>query len=117
MNLQNVVKVERPAVFGGYFCFPLAFRPGLTPARTFRALSMSRSDQSRTFTVPTVTSFGASIVPAAIWRWTVRIVLPSFWAACRVVYFGFTICLISHSRFVANDVASYVGERGAKEGE
>lgn len=94
------------------------FLPGLVPARTFRAFSISRSDQSRTFTVPTAIRRGAWIVPAAIWRWSVRIVRPSFLAAWRVEYLGFTMYLILGFyvtvKPLQNTVANRTGERERK---
>ena len=42
----------------------LGILPGLVAARTFRAFAMSRLDQSRTLTPPTLTRGGASMVVA-----------------------------------------------------
>jgi hypothetical protein len=44
------------------------FLPGFTPARTFRALSISRGVQSLTLTVPTSMTGGGLIVPALMCR-------------------------------------------------
>jgi hypothetical protein len=53
---------------GAYCSVPLSytffFLPGLTPARTFLAFSMSRFDQSRMLTPPTFCNGGASTVLA-----------------------------------------------------
>ncbi len=65
----------------------LLFLPGFVFDRTFLAFSISRAVQSRTFTVPTVTSFGASMVPAAMCRCRVTTVQPTFLAASRVENF------------------------------
>ena len=92
LGARSLFAQRRVPLFYAFF-----FLPGVVPARTLRALSMSRSDQSRTLTVPTLSNGGALMVPAAMCRWSVRIVRPSFLAASRVEYFSFTIHLISGS--------------------
>jgi len=83
-------------------CHAFFFLPGLTPARTFRAFSISRALQSRTLTLPTSTTGGGLIVPAAMCRWSVTSVRPNFWAASRVEHFAFIHRLISHFSGIRN---------------
>jgi hypothetical protein len=97
---------------------PFFFLPGLVPAKTFRAFSMSRSVQSRIFTVPISITGGASMVPAAMCRCSVTSVRPNFLAASRVEYFSFTLypCIRFSVRRqnVAYCVAQSAGEWGRK---
>jgi hypothetical protein len=68
-----------------FFC-AFFFLPGLMVERNFRTFSMSRSVHSRTFTVPSSTTRGGLIVPAAMCRCSVTSVRPGFLAASRVRY-------------------------------
>jgi hypothetical protein len=70
--------LTRPAFYAFFFL------PGLVAARTFRAFSISRVDQSRILAPPIFCNGGASTVLAETCLCRVRMVTPSFLAASRV---------------------------------
>src|ERR1700740_3395421 len=59
-------------------------RPFLIPGSSFRTRLMSRSVQRRTGTLPRARSFGGGIFLAAMYRWRLIRLMPSFRAASRV---------------------------------